>query len=433
MKSWLTSLLLTAVVSLSWAGDSDWLEKIGKNTTSAVEDKPNISLQLIAESDGLTPQAENRLAIIIDHHDGWHTYWRMPGDTGIPTTFSFTKPHDIRLTEPAFPLPERIQTADMISYGYSARTILPFEVQVPRFPAGHSATIGAHVEYLACKTVCVPGQADLQIELPYRPAAKPTPEAELIQKAVSLLPEKLDTHHITATVDNQYLQISIPPSEVKVRQQLDFFPLDADILKYNEKPVFRHASDGSAQLVMALSASFASGKHRPDSLHGILSGDGGPQAGGWAIETAIPLRAGKIGAETAHGLQDFSLPVPDVTVSVGTLSALLFAFIGGLILNLMPCVFPILSLKLLDLLKGYTSGKPMLPHGIAFTAGVLLSMTLLTSILLLFRAFGTSLGWGFQFKTPGSSPSWFCSLLPLPLISSAFLNSRPAVIWLTRV
>lgn len=414
MKFWLTGLLLCAVINLSWAGGPNWLDKIGTNTATTVEEKPNISLQLISESDGLTPQAENRLAIVIDHHDGWHTYWRMPGDTGLPTTFSFTKPQDVHLTEPAFPIPERIETSGMTSYGYSSRTILPFEAKIPRFPSGYSANIGVHVEYLACKTVCVPGKADLQIKLPYRPASKLTENAPLIQKAVKLLPEQLDNHHITAVFDEQRLLISIPASEVKVREALDFFPLDEDILQHAEKPLFRHTADGSAQLILALNPQFATQQHQPSALRGVLTGDGGPEAGGWAIEAVIPLKQGNV--SEVHSLlpHGVTLPVPESTVSVGTLTALLFAFLGGLILNLMPCVFPILSLKFLELFKGYQSGKSLLPHGTAFTAGVMLTMTLLASTLLLLRAFGTSLGWGFQLQS-----AWVVTVLLLLFVAIA--------------
>ncbi len=461
MKFWLTGLLLCAVINLSWAGGPNWLDKIGTNTATTVEEKPNISLQLISESDGLTPQAENRLAIVIDHHDGWHTYWRMPGDTGLPTTFSFTKPQDVHLTEPVFPIPERIETSGMTSYGYSSRTILPFEAKIPRFPSGYSANIGVHVEYLACKTVCVPGKADLQIKLPYRPASKLTAKiprfpsgysanigvhveylacktvcvpgkadlqiklpyrpaskltgnAPLIQKAVKLLPEQLDNHHITAVFDEQRLLISIPASEVKVREALDFFPLDEDILQHAEKPLFRHTADGSAQLILALNPQFATQQHQPSALRGVLTGDGGPEAGGWAIEAVIPLKQGNV--SEVHSLlpHGVTLPVPESTVSVGTLTALLFAFLGGLILNLMPCVFPILSLKFLELFKGYQSGKSLLPHGTAFTAGVMLTMTLLASTLLLLRAFGTSLGWGFQLQS-----AWVVTVLLLLFVAIA--------------
>ena len=410
LKTWLTGALLTTALGVSWANGPAWLEKIGGSTAPVADDKPKVSLRLVSEYNGLTPQAENRLAVVIDHEDGWHTYWRMPGDAGLPTSFSFTKPRDVRVTEPVFPIPERLDTTGLTSYGYSSETVFPFEVKVPRFPAGMSAVIGVHVEYLACKNLCVPGEANLRIKLPYRVAPKPTKEADLIQKAVQLLPETADTTTVTAIYDEEHLEITVPGTDVRVKQALDFFPLDADLLKHTEKPLFRHTAEGSAQLVMKLSDRFA---EKPlETIRGVLTGDGGPQRGGWAIETTIPLTKGKVETAGLKGPTLDELPVPEVGMSVGTLTALLFAFLGGIILNLMPCVFPILSLKLLELLKGYQSGKPLLPHGTAFTAGVLVTMTVLASTLLLLRGFGMSLGWGFQLQS-----AWVVTTLLLLFIA----------------
>lgn len=412
LKTWLAGALLATAAGVSMANGPAWLEKIGGSTAPAADDKPKVTLSLVSEFNGLTPQAENRLAVVINHEDGWHTYWRMPGDAGLSTAFSFTKPRDLRITEPAFPIPERLDTPGLTSYGYSSQTVFPFEVKVPRFPSGYAATVGVHVEYLACKNLCVPGEADLQIELPYRVAPTFTPEAGLIQKAVGLLPETPASTDVTAIHDGERLQITVPATAVKVRETLNFFPLTPDLLQHTEKPLFRHTADGSAELVMMLKPGFA--ENPLSEIRGVITGDGGPQAGGWAIETAVPLKTGSIDTAGLKGPALEALPVPDAGVSVGTLTALLFAFLGGVILNLMPCVFPILSLKLLELLKGYRSGKPLLPHGTAFTAGVLVTMTVLASTLLVLRGFGMSLGWGFQLQS-----AWVVTTLLLLFIAIA--------------
>lgn len=412
LKSWLTGLLLATTLGTSWASGPAWLQKIGGDTQPVVDDKPKVSLRLTSEFNGLTPQAENALAIIIDHKDGWHTYWKMPGDAGLPTAFSFTKPQDIRITAPAFPIPERLSTTGLMSYGYSDSAIFPFEVKVPRFPKGPAATIGVHVEYLACKDVCVPGEADLQLKLPYSVAPTLSKDAELVHEAVRFLPEHQELQNLTAIYDDERIEITVPSSSVKVQKSLDFFPLDADVLKHTELPLFRHQEDGSAQLVLSLSPRFL--ESPKENLRGVLIGDGGPRKGGWAIETSIPAQKGSVSSAGLQGPILEDLPIPESTVSVGTMTAILFAFLGGLILNLMPCVFPILSLKLLELLKGHQSGKPLLPHGTAFTAGVLVTMTVLASTLLLLRAFGMSLGWGFQLQS-----AWVVTTLLLLFIAIA--------------
>ena len=100
-------------------------------------------MRLVAQNKGLTPQAENLLAVVLEHAPGWHTYWRMPGDAGLTTQFSFTAPKDIRLTDPRFPLPERHNDKGIVSFSYGGTAVFPFEAEDPRLPEGRSARTSA--------------------------------------------------------------------------------------------------------------------------------------------------------------------------------------------------------------------------------------------------------------------------------------------------
>ena len=402
VKNWIAAAaaLLTGCAAWAAGGGAGWLSTIDR-AAAANEQKPNVTVRLAAENLGLTPQAENRLAVVLEHEPGWHTYWLMPGDAGLPTRFAFTNPRDITLSVPRFPVPEKLVTQGMASFGYGDRTVFPFEVSVPRFPEGRSATIKVHVEFLACKDVCVPGEGDADITLPYSVAPKPSADAEIVAGALSLIPESASIDGLKAVYEENRLRIEVPSSAVHIEKSLTFFPLAERAFVLAEEPVYKREKDGSSSLLLTLDPEFA--KAPGERLAGVLVADGGPKSGGWAVEADMPLAKGTVSAPPA-----FSgvLPAFEADMSVTTLSALVFAFLGGLILNLMPCVFPILSLKILQLVEGYRRGERLLPHGVAFTAGVLTTMTALAALLLALRSLGMALGWGFQLQSP-----WVVALL----------------------
>ena len=175
----------------------------------------------------------------------------------------------------------------------------------------------------------------------------------------------------------------------------------AAVLKLSDEPQHQTEEDGNASILMTLAPEFL--QEPRATLSGVFVGDGGPAAGGWAIETSFPLEKGAVPKPAVFS---GALPVAGSGASVTTLTAIVFAFLGGLILNLMPCVFPILSLKILQLIEGYRRGERLLPHGIAFTGGVLVTMGVLAGALLALRGVGMALGWGFQLQSP-----WVVSLL----------------------
>lgn len=400
VKTWLAAAALCAAAASSWAsGARDFLSTLDRSAQPASE--PSVTVRLVAQNKGLTPQAENLLAVVLEHAPGWHTYWRMPGDAGLTTQFSFTAPKDIRLSDPRFPLPERHNDKGIVSFSYGGTAVFPFEAEVPRFPEGRSAHISIHVSYLACKDVCIPGEGTASITLPYEVAPRPSDSADLVSNAIVDVPEVTDLSSIRAVYEEDRLKVTIPASEVHVEKDLSFYPLDERVLKLSEEPRHQTEEDGSTSLLLTLDSDFL--QNPRNTLSGVFVGDGGPSAGGWAIETSFPLEKGTVPKPAAFS---GALPVTDSSASVTTVTAIFFAFLGGLILNLMPCVFPILSLKILQLIEGFRKGEKLLPHGIAFTGGVLVTMCALSGALLTLRGVGMALGWGFQLQSP-----WVVSLL----------------------
>lgn len=375
-------------------------------------EQPAVTIRLVSEKNALIPQAVNQMAVVIDQKNGWHTYWKMPGDAGFPTRFTFSLPQGLSATEPEYPFPERFDTAGIISYAFNGETLFPFKVDVPRgVPAGSRVTIKVEADYLACKDVCVPGHGEAEITLPYAVGADLSEDAPLIAKAKRLIPEKNQSLNAKGTLEGTNLVLSIPPSEVRINRSLVFYPLDANQFVLSDKGTF-HQNDGTSSLYFTLTPEFS--KTAPQSVRGVFVADGGPEKkGGWAIETTIPVEPGTV----VRPLGDGESRVIDSTGSNLTLfTALGFAFLGGLILNLMPCVFPILSLKIVQLTESGRKGEALLPHGLAFTAGVVLSMLILSGVLIALRGVGLALGWGFQLQS-----SWVVTALLL-LFTGITLN-----------
>lgn len=408
------SLLILAPVTTPAhaAGDNGgWLSAID-HAKGPKTNEPHVRAKIIAENTSLTPQAEIRLAVVLEHADGWHTYWRMPGDAGLVTEFTFTKPSNIKVTPPRFPLPERIRTGELIGFGYEGTTAFPFTVEVPRqVRFGDRVTISVKVDYLACADVCVPGTANASIRLPLAVVGKPSGDEAAIKEAESLIPETIATDAVRAVIDENRIRIEVAPSAGIVEHTLDFFPLEDDVLKLATDPVASITPENRTIQVEA-AADFAAEPR--EKISGVLVADGGPAEGGWAIETEIPLVKGAVAplpvqasaAAQTNGVEGVpaAAPVPAVPVSnapsLGALTAIFFAFVGGIILNLMPCVFPVLSLKLLQLVDAARKGEAIARHGIAFTAGVCATMLALSGVLLALRGAGAALGWGFQLQNP---------------------------------
>lgn len=368
--------------------------------------EPQVHVSLIAANKNLVPLASNTLAVVVRQKNGWHTYWKMPGDAGLPTTFRFSTTKNLKAHQPDIPIPERFLTSGIATLGYSDTTIYPFQLDVPRnVVIGAKGRVNVTVRYLACKDVCVPGKAHAMIRLPYSVSTTPSDNFRKIQEAQRLIPEVIQQHNITATIEENRIRIDIPEDLASIKNTLTFFPSDEEVIDIEYEPVY------DAQKRQIYLQTFDEFAQKPTkTLRGVLVADHGPAKQGWAIEIRMPLTPGvvtPISQEQTNTTQTTDIPSSSVR-TMTTWSALLFALLGGIILNLMPCVFPVLSLKLFGLIEESRKGMRLLPHGLAFTAGTILSMLVLSGSLLALRASGAALGWGFQLQSP-----WMISFLIL--------------------
>jgi thiol:disulfide interchange protein DsbD len=364
--------------------------------------------ELVVAANAIVPGQPLQAGLRIKHDPHWHTYWRVPGDSGLPTTINWTLPEGWRAGEIEWPVPKRLPVGPLMNFGYEGEVLLPVTLTPPAgLAAGQTVRLTARADWLICSDVCIPGGADLALTLPVRDSAGPSGHIALFAATRAQIPQPLSLDAASATLDANRIRLAFTAKSAPA--DLQFFPLQEARIEAAAPQVMR-SEDGQAALYLTAAQPVDPAFK---TLSGVLVANGGParaDAGGWAGVIDLPLVAGTVaavdGAKSATAAGKTEITYSDEAVSVGLLGALIGAFIGGLILNLMPCVFPVLSLKLLSLMQhargaGGAHAQPRLSaHGWAFVGGVVLCFVLLAALLIGLRAGGAQLGWGFQLQTP---------------------------------
>ena len=372
-------VLFCAVLTLLWGG---WARR-GSAEPVAAE---HLSVELLALQQSAQPGKTLDVGLHFRLEDHWHIYWQNPGDSGQPTRVEWELPDGVEATTFQWPAPERQLISGLMNYGYSGEVLLPLKLSVPPDFAAERLEIKGLAKWLVCREECIPGEATLSLSLPVLPeppetnatneplfvaafAAHPTPwpaDAALIEEAGETLHLILQDAGAFALKD----------------ARLAFVPED-DLIIANAAPqeVLWVGEDAVLRI----------------QRHELL--DGMPQ-----VLRGV-LLAEHESAESSHAFAIHAGPRPVALASRdsgGLLRAILFALIGGILLNLMPCVFPVLSIKVLGFV--YQAGEArgvVRRHGLAYSAGVLVSFWVLAGLLLALRAGGEHLGWGFQLQSPG--------------------------------
>jgi len=361
--------------------------------------------ELVAATSAVVPGQPLQAGLRIKHDPHWHTYWQVPGDSGLPTTLHWKLPAGWRAGAIEWPVPQRFPVGPLMNFGYDGEVLLPVTLTPPPdLAVGQSVLINARADWLICADVCIPGGADLGLALPVQAAAAPSRHAALFAATRQKIPRPAALAQASATIDGARIRLAFAPTAAP--KEVVFFPLQEARIEAAAAQVMRSEEGRTALYLTAAQPVAADFK----TLKGVLVVDGGPgraDQGGWAGEIDVPLVAGAVAAVGGGAAAAVSAADGAQSVSLGLLGALIGAFVGGLILNLMPCVFPVLSLKLLSLLQHARAGDaaqvkhaPLSAHGWAFVGGVVLSFVLLAGLLVALRAGGAQLGWGFQLQTP---------------------------------
>jgi thiol:disulfide interchange protein len=355
----------------------------------------HIESELVAQATGVAPGQTLHLAVRQSIQPGWHTYWRNPGDSGQATEIQWTLPAGFNAGEIIWPAPSKEPTGPLMNYGYTGTVLLPVTLTAPADArVGQVATLKAKVMYLVCADLCVPEDADVSLDLPVVAAPAPADPkwAGPIDKALAAAPARAP---LSAVFEKQgaALKLAVTGAPLKGADLggAYFYPYAGTVIDHAKPQAVDHGPDG---LTLALAPGYDFQKPTPPAkLDGVLA------VGGKAYEVSAapgPLPAGAAG---------LGAPAPRSTApaagGLGLASAALFALLGGLILNLMPCVFPVLAMKAASL-AGHGGGQEAEARrqGLAFGIGCLVTFLALAGVLIGLKAAGSAIGWGFQLQSP---------------------------------
>lgn len=353
----------------------------------------HIEVELVGQEAGAAPGATLFVALRQKIQPGWHTYWRNPGDAGDATRIVWTLPPGWSAGDIVWPTPEKSRVGPLLDYAYTGQVLLPTPITVPADArVGSVVTLKAAAAFLVCEQVCVPEDAVVSLTLPVvagMPAADPVwgPKiAETLAKAPK--PAGLKA---VFSLQGPVLKLAVtgPPLAGADLAGAYFYPYSGKAI---EHPPEQGIERGPRGLTLSLTPGYDFTQGAPPAqLAGVLALNGA------AYE--VTATAGTIPAD-AQGLGPPAAPAKAAGASLGVPLAVAFAVLGGLILNLMPCVFPILSMKAASLAAhAHQPGRTRL-QGLAFLAGVVVTFLVLAGLLIAVRAGGAAVGWGFQLQSP---------------------------------
>lgn len=388
---------------------------------------PYVRAELMAHApQGVAPGQPLWLGLSITHQPEWHTYWKNPGDSGLPTDLAWTLPAGLDAGEIAWPLPRKIPIGTLANYGYEGTVLLPVPVTVAgSFAAGplaRDATIKLRASWLVCRKECIPEEGEFTLQLPLRSTTALNGAAFEAAAQAQPRPVLAGTGGIVPDSqaqisDGNALQVSVQGLPVALRgKTLDLFPETAEVIDnaaswkqaWNgtvwtaQIPLSAQRSNSPTLMPVVLAEQMAAHATGPDTRTGYRAelkvlGTWPPAASvasvSPALEAALKANAAQAGGAAASAAGSGASPL---TLA----AALLGALLGGLILNLMPCVFPVLAIKVVGFTRHAQDRRAHRLSGMAYAAGVVLSFMLLGALMLGLRAAGEAIGWGFQLQSP---------------------------------
>jgi thiol:disulfide interchange protein/DsbC/DsbD-like thiol-disulfide interchange protein len=377
---WLLALMLASPAAYPLAG-------------SAVA-TDNVKAQLVSEVSAISPGQSFDVALEFTIRDGWHTYWRNPGDSGQATSLKWQLPPGFTAGDIVWTQPHRFEIPPLVNYGYAKHAVHLVSITAPKdLAVGTAIVLSAKAGWLVCSDVCIPEDAELQLKLPVTaqtggadPAA-----AALFAQARSEVPGPQPAA-TSARIDHGQLVIALGKewgATLPQIKSLAFFPYDEGGIEYAAPQTLIRNKDE-----VALTMKLGDQPPKKGPVRGVLLAT--EQSGNDTVTVPMEIAA------------DFVAPgaIPEAPKASGEPATpvailLLLAILGGLILNLMPCVFPVLSIKAMGLVEQAKKHPAAVrTKGLIFAAGVISSMLCLAAVLLVLRAGGEQIGWGFQLQSP---------------------------------
>ncbi|NEP24123.1 protein-disulfide reductase DsbD domain-containing protein [Moorena sp. SIO3I6] len=347
----------------------------------------NVEVQLISEVINIQPGTPFWVGLHFNINPGWHTYWRNPGDSGLGATLNWNLPPGFEVGDIVWPYPQRLPLEPLMNFGYEEEVTLLSQITPPaNLATPDSLQLRVKADWLVCEVNCIPEEGTFNLTLPItsRPPLVNQQWVNLFEQARQALP-KPSPWKVTVTIEPKdlTLQVEAPEMEEAQIQEVIFFPHQDGIIS---NPAPQNPELNQDGITLRLQRGYL---RKLDPITGVLvireSLDNQSVVQAFTIEAAVSNEIGKTAA----------------TPTQPRWQVLLLALLGGIILNLMPCVFPVLSLKALNIVqKSQKSPQQVRRHAIAFTAGILVSFTVVASVLLILRSLGQQIGWGFQLQSP---------------------------------
>jgi thiol:disulfide interchange protein DsbD len=350
--------------------------------------------------EGVSPGKPVWVGLQIAHQPEWHTYWKNSGDSGLPTVLEWQLPAGITAGDIAWPTPKKIPIGTLANYGYENTVLLPVPLTVAKSFNGEQLDIKLKAAWLVCKQECIPQEGDFTLSIPTKSST--ALQSQIFQAAFDAAPKPLAAGASQIEVSGKAIKVALSGLPASLTgKELAFFPETGSVIEPAAQ--WTQGWQGSvwtaqiplsgqrteSPVVMPVVVALGKISYRIEA----------PVKGEWLKTTAAaqlpPAQNATLETVASSGAAPIQAPAPSLTFW----AALFGALIGGMILNLMPCVFPVLAIKVVSFVN-VKDQRTRVATGLAYTAGVTLSFLALGALLLALRAAGEQLGWGFQLQSP---------------------------------
>ncbi len=349
------------------------------------EGKELVKAELVADTSAIAPGKKFTAGLLLRMAPGWHTYWKFSGDAGIPTELKWKLPPGWKVGELQWPIPLKTNDpGDIQTYGYQDEVLLMQEIVPPATIDNSPIKLAAEATWLVCEKICIPGSASLQLGIPISTTSAPA-NTELFARYRQLLPQDLpaaDVARVKWSRVGSELHLSVASATLANYPVADFYPLpEGNIVLGHPKIESRKGNE------IAFAIPIESASKDLLSIKGLVvfaqRANGNDRAAWRVAESGAASRASSVPAR-------------------GVVTFLFFGFLGGLILNLMPCVLPVISLKIFGFIQqAGQSRQKIWRSGVAFAAGIFVWFVGLAVLLIILKAAGGEVTWGgFQFTNP---------------------------------
>ncbi|PYK08896.1 MAG: hypothetical protein DME65_13275 [Verrucomicrobia bacterium] len=375
----LASRLATCFVALSI------LASALQSQAQVYQGKELVKAQLVADTSAIVPGKSFTVGLLLRMAPRWHTYWAFSGDAGLPTELKWNLPSGWKVGEIQWPIPlKTIDPGDIETYGYENEVLLMQEITPPQQIASSPVKLSAEANWLVCEKICIPGTAISQLELPVSKTSQPA-NSELFARYRRLLPQSWPETNVASINWSRVgrdLRLKISSETLAKFPALDFFPMPGKDVVVGHPTI---ESRNNSEIIFRIP--IESSEKNLSSLPGLIvfsQQPNGEDRAAWRISAAPTLSAAS--SAPARGIFTF----------------LLFGFLGGIILNLMPCVLPVISLKIFGFIQqAGQSRRKVLRSGLAFTVGIFAWFVGLALLLIVLKGAGRDVTWGgFQFTNP---------------------------------